>query len=60
MCVCVCVCVCVYVFEGPIEAPRPAGAPVTSGCEMLDVGARNRTQILWESILTIALSLSRS
>jgi hypothetical protein len=47
-----CVCTCLYVclsHQVPEEGIRSHGARVTEDCEMLDVGAGNRTWVLCKS-----------
>lgn len=39
----------VHYLSGPEEGSRPLGARVSCGCELLDMGAGNQTQILWKS-----------
>ena len=46
VCVYVCVCVCVCRLE---EGIRFSEAGVTDGCELPDMGAGNRMQVLWKS-----------
>jgi hypothetical protein len=36
-------------LQKPEEGARHSGAEVTGGCELLDMGAGNSLQILWET-----------
>lgn len=41
---CVCMCLCVYMYVC-VPEKRSTGARVMGSCELLDMGAKNQTQV---------------